>query len=115
MARTSKLTRPALFGFCALVILAGLGAGCNDEAKTEDSASTKTEATLELVGMAALGDAEADLVRKAAAIAKAIEAAPLTAAAVLAENKMSAEDFESLIYKISADEKLAAAYAEVLQ
>ena len=65
--------------------------------------------------MANLDQAEAELVKKAAAIADAIEAAPQTAIKVLAENKISAEEFEALIYKISADENLSAAYAEIRQ
>ena len=113
MTRTSKLIRPALFGFCAVVILGGLVAGCNDQAKTEDSASTEAAAGQVVTGMAALPDAEADLVRQAAAIANAIEAAPQTAAQVLLDNQMTAEEFEALIYRISVDEKLAAAYAEL--
>ena len=113
MTRTSKLIRPVLFGFCAVVILGGLGAGCNDEAKTEDSATVEASANLAVTGMAALEDAEAELVRKAAAIADAIEAAPQTAAKVLMDSQMTAEEFEALIYKISVDENLAAAYAEV--
>ena len=101
------------------MILGSLVTGCSNEAKTEDAdtaaATTEESATMTVGAMAVLGDADANLVRKAATIANAIEGAPQAAVKVLAENGMSAQDFEELMYKISADEKLAAAYEEARQ
>ena len=108
MTRTSKWICLALCGICVIAVL---GACSNDKEESEDSASAEAAATVE-AGLASLSDAEAELVRKAAAIADAIEAAPQAAAKILMDNQMTAEEYEALIYRISADEKLAAAYEE---
>ena len=109
MARFTKLTIACAITLCAICLVAGCGGQDSQEtaAKAEADAVTQTESVL-----GTLGAAEQDLVKKAAVIAVAIESMPNTAATVLAANGMTAEDFEDLIYRISADERLSAAFEE---
>ena len=108
MAKTSNRLGAASFVFVACLLLLGV-VGCGNQEQQETAAATDTEAVSVL---GTLGAADADLVKKAAAIALVIETNPTTAAQVLAANGMTAKDFEDLIYRISADEKLSAAYEE---
>lgn len=61
-------------------------------------------------GAAAGVEGEVDLVTRAATIARAIEADPDAADAILERHGVSVEDFEQMMYDISADPALAKAY-----
>lgn len=54
-------------------------------------------------------------VEQAAAVARAIQADPAQADAALAEQGMTREAFEALLYEIAADPDKTAAYRDALQ
>lgn len=89
-----------------VLLLAGSLCGCSGQEQAQQKNDEPAAAPEEQ----ALTVAQVAQVEKAVAIAKAIEAAPATAAAVLEKYAMSAEDFENLMYEISADGRMTAAY-----
>ena len=112
MARRSSSWTGAACAIGLCLLIAG-AVGCGGQEKQEAPAATQTGTQAAAVSaFDRLDAAQAALVRKAAAIADAIEAAPATAAQVLAASGMTPSEFEDLIYRISADEQLSAAYAE---
>ena len=90
-----------------LILLATLALGNCSGGKTDQEAVTNESAA---VGSAALTPDQEALVLKAAAIAVAIAAAPDNASTVLSDNNLTADEYEALIYRISADPVLARAY-----
>lgn len=95
----------------ALVVLTALAAGCGDGAKeTAENTETVAEEAVQPGAAASPSETEAALVEKMAAIAKAMEEAPATGAAVLAKHSMTIEEYEAEIYRIAADPALSAAF-----
>lgn len=86
-----------------LLLLAGLvlGIGC---------ASSETEPAREAVETIQTDD----LVTRAAEIAKAVEADPDSAEEILASHDVTVEQFEQMMYDISADPELTKAYEAAL-
>jgi len=62
----------------------------------------------------AAADATGDIVQRAAEIARAIEADPDSAEQILQDQGLTAEQFEEMIYEISADPELSKAYEAAL-
>lgn len=104
----SRFVRFALLA--VTLLLAGSLIGCGGQDKTQ---ATSDETTV-VKEAQALTVEQVKQVETAVAIAKAIEVAPSTAAAVLEKFDMSAEDFENLMFEISANEQMTAAYEEGL-
>jgi len=84
-----------------LTVALALATGCSGS--EPDASGAPAEATV-----------ENDLVTQAAAIARAIEADPDAADAILESHGVSVEDFEQMMYEISADPALASAYEAAL-
>ncbi len=92
-----------------LFLLAALGlAGCGG-GDVETQTAESGEAAVEAVALTPEQDA---LVQKAAAVANAVADAPETADQVLADNGLTADEFRTLVYRISADPVMARAYEE---
>jgi len=59
-------------------------------------------------------DAPSDIVERAAEIAKAIDADPDSAERILQDHGLTVEQFEDMMYEISADPELSKAYEAAL-
>ena len=88
----------------AMLTLFGCGSGDTEQQAVEDKEAV-AEAT-------SLTSEQLALVNKAAVVAIAITKAPETMSKVLAENNLTADEYQSLIYKISSDPVLTRAYEE---
>jgi len=91
-----------------LLVTVAAGTGCSDGDQT-DQANESQDVATETVTLTA---AQQALVQQAATIANAIAVAPETMAKVLADNHLSADEYQAMIYKISADPVLAQAYED---
>jgi ABC-type uncharacterized transport system auxiliary subunit len=87
-----------------LVVLAGCGDG-----KQEEQTGEAQETAVDVVTLTPEQEA---LVLKAATVANSIEKAPGTMAKVLEDNGLTADEYQSLVYRISADPVLTRAYEE---
>jgi len=88
-------------GLLLLVAALSLAAGCSGSGSEPESSST--------------GEAETDdQVTRAAEIMKAIEADPDAADEILQSHDMTVEQFEQVMYEISADPALSKAYEAAL-
>jgi len=94
---TTRLTSVAL-----LIALTACGEGAKPEAKMDPTTAT-TAAVNPTIATAA------------AAIAKAIDAAPGQTDSILTANHYTADSFEDLLYAIAADSASAAAYAAAMK
>ena len=96
------------FAVVMILIATLIMVGCGGE-KTDQQAAGTQEAALEVPSLTPEQQA---LVDSAAAVALAITKAPETVSKVLAENDLTVDKYQSLIYKISADPSLAMAFEE---
>ena len=100
--RNKNIIYSVAFSMILVVTLAGCG-GEQDEKQIKSVEKTTAAAT-------ALSAEQQKMVTKAVTVANAIAIAPETMTAVLATNHITAEEYKSLIYKISADPVLSRAY-----
>jgi len=85
-----------------ILVTIAICAGCSGGDKAENQAAETTTLTAE----------QSKMINQAATIANAIALAPQTMAKVLADHKLTADEYKTLIYKISADPELSKAYKD---
>jgi hypothetical protein len=103
-----------LLALLATVVLAGCGGG-DAEGPALDKNSAAGPATSRPEAIDATNGLTPDtqaLVQQAVAVANAIEESPEDMEIVLADNNLTADEYVSMIYRISADPVLAKAYAD---
>jgi len=91
-----------------LIAVLALVLGCAGPTSEQEAAPANTTAE------SATAEKAEDIVAKAAVIAKEIEADPGSAETILAGHDMTIDDFDQLMYEISADPDLSEAYAAAL-
>ena len=89
-------------GLLLLIVCCWIVAGC--------AAPEPEQPAQEIVA----ADAAGDIVQRAVEIAKAIEADPDAAGQVLEDHGLTVEQFEQMMYDISADPELSRAYEAAL-
>ena len=89
-----------------MLVAALVCSGCGSRDRQEQPARSQ-DVAVEAPALTAEQDA---LVQKAVTVANAVERAPETLAKVLADAGLTEDEYKSLVYRISADPVLAAAY-----
>jgi len=106
---TTTLWNSGRIAMVTLILLTiAIGTGCSGGDQT-DQANESQDVATETATLTAVQQA---LVQQAAMIANAIAAAPDTRTKILADNHLSADEYQAMIYKISADPVLAQAYED---
>jgi uncharacterized protein YcfL len=97
--------RKSVLLLAVLTLLVVVGCGGQDQAEqTSDQADAAADDVLT--------SAQVALVEKAVLVANAIEKAPAAVAQVMADNDLTVEEYQTLIYRISADPVLSRAYED---
>jgi|GEM_PF-3836663 len=97
-------------------LIAGCGGKGDTESKKTEAAELENTEEVEAVDEAivALTEAEMAMVQQVAAITTAVEKAPATADATLAQFGMTAEEYEAAVYKIAESPSLSEAYQRAM-
>ncbi len=101
-----KTSNPMRLALLLVLLITAALAGCSSDDQT--SQATDNQNTTEIADKLT-ADQQA-LVKQAAAMADAINDAPESLAKILADNHMTTKQFQTMIYRISADPVLSRAY-----